>query len=77
MLVDEWLLVSEREIATSIRDHINDLHQLVEGSAGVAFAAMRTHAAADARFDGATRVAISCGQNIGVARLLEVLAAAE
>ncbi len=74
-LVDEWLLVSEQEIATSIRDHINDLHQLVEGSAGVAFAAMLKHAAADARFAGATRVAISCGQNIGVARLLEVLAA--
>ncbi len=75
-LVDEWLLVSEREIATSIRDHINDLHQLVEGSAGVAFAALLKHAAADARFSGATRIAISCGQNIGTARLLEVLAAA-
>ncbi len=76
-LVDEWLLVSEREIACSMRDHINDLHQLVEGSAGVAFAALLKHADADARFAGATRVAISCGQNIGVARLLEVLSAAE
>jgi len=57
-------------------DHINDLHQLVEGSAGVAFAALLKHAAADARFAGATRVAISCGQNIGVARLREVLDAA-
>ncbi len=75
-LVDEWLLVSEQEIAHAMYDHINDLHQLVEGSAGVAFAALLKHAAADARFAGATRVAISCGQNIGVARLREVLDAA-
>ncbi|MCC7052135.1 MAG: pyridoxal-phosphate dependent enzyme [Gemmatimonadaceae bacterium] len=76
-LVDDWLLVSETAIARSIRDHIDDLHQLVEGSAGVAFAGLLQHAAADARFAGATRVAISCGQNIGRARLLEVLAAAD
>lgn len=76
-LVDEWLLVSEREIACAIRDHIDDLHQLVEGSAGVAFAGLLQHAAADRRFDGGTRVAISCGQNIARARLMEVLAAAE
>ena len=76
-LVDEWLLVSEQEIARSIRDHIDDLHQLVEGSAGVAFAGVLKHAAADSRFAGATRVAISCGQNIGATRLLEVLAAVE
>jgi threonine dehydratase len=76
-LVDEWLLVSEQEIARSIRDHINDMHQLVEGSAGVAFAGVLKHAEDDTRFRGATRVAISCGQNIGTARLLEVLAAAE
>ena len=75
-LVDEWLLVSEGEIARSMRDHINDLHQLVEGSAGVAFAGVLQHAESDSRFAGATRVAISCGQNIGTARLLEVLTAA-
>ena len=75
-LVDEWVLLSERDIARGIRDHIDDLHQLVEGSAGVAFAGLLQHAAADARFAGATRVAISCGQNIGRARLMEVLAAA-
>ncbi|MBL0171985.1 MAG: pyridoxal-phosphate dependent enzyme [Gemmatimonadaceae bacterium] len=74
-LVDEWLLVSEQEIARSMRDHIDHLHQLVEGSAGVAFAALLQHAKSDARFRGATRVAISCGQNIGAPRLLEVLAA--
>lgn len=73
-LVDEWLLVSEREIARSMRDHIDHLHQLVEGSAGVAFAALLKHANADSRFRGATRVAISCGQNIGLARLFDVLA---
>jgi threonine dehydratase len=76
-LVDEWLLVSEVAIARSIRDHIDDLHQLVEGSAGVAFAGLLQHAESDTRFAGATRVAISCGQNIGRVRLLEVLAAAE
>lgn len=73
-LVDEWLLVSEQEIARSVRDHIDHLHQLVEGSAGVAFAALHQHALTDDRFRGATRVAISCGQNIGTARLLDILA---
>ena len=75
-LVDEWLLVSERAIASAIRDHINDIHQLVEGSAGVAFAGILQHAASDASLRGQVRVAISCGQNIGAARLREVLDAA-
>jgi threonine dehydratase len=74
-LVDEWLLVSETEIANAICRYIDECHQLVEGSAGVAFAAMLKHAAADPSLAGQTRVAISCGQNIGHARLREVLAA--
>lgn len=75
-LVDEWVLVTEQEIAQCMRDHIDHLHQLVEGSAGVAFAALLKHAHADPGSAGATRIAISCGQNIGAARLLEALAAA-
>jgi threonine dehydratase len=75
-LADDWLVVSETEIARSMVEYIDDCHVLVEGSAGVAFAAMMAHAAADASLAGCTRAVISCGRNIGSARLQEVLAAA-
>jgi threonine dehydratase len=71
-LVDTWITVSEREIAVGMMQYINECHQLVEGSAGTAFAAMEQHAASDPSLRGLSRVAISCGANIGVARLREV-----
>ncbi|MCU0634468.1 MAG: pyridoxal-phosphate dependent enzyme [Gemmatimonadaceae bacterium] len=73
-LVDDWITVSEDEIASAVRDHIDEQHQLVEGAAGVAFAALALDAHRDrARGMACHRVAISCGANIGSARLRELL----
>lgn len=70
-LVDEWVLVSEGEIAAAMRRFIDEHHQLVEGAAGVALAALEGRGAA-AR---GTRVGVVlCGANIANATLLEVLA---
>jgi threonine dehydratase len=73
-LVDRWITIDERAIAIAVRRYIDDAHQLVEGAAGVAFAALVADTQAVAT--GATRVAISCGGNIGSARLRELLDAA-
>ena len=60
-LVDEYLLVSEDEIAEAMRDFIDAHHMLLEGAAGVALAAVRKHAD---RYAGKNVVAIVCGANI-------------
>jgi len=60
-LVDEWIDVSELEIAHAVRNLIDDHHQLVEGAAGVAISA------ATAWADGnpaSTVVAVACGANV-------------
>jgi threonine dehydratase len=76
-LVDDWITVSERDIARAVCAHIDEQHQLVEGAAGVAFAALLADAHREGAPRGVHRVAISCGANIGSARLREVLDAAE
>ncbi|HEX3786564.1 MAG TPA: threonine/serine dehydratase [Pseudonocardiaceae bacterium] len=71
-LVDEWVLVSEAEIGSALAMVIDTEHQLVEGAAGVAFAAARARRADIA----GERVAIfSCGGNIAAATLATALAA--
>lgn len=60
-LVDEYLLVSEDEIAEAMRNFIDAHHMLLEGAAGVALAAVRKHAD---RYAGKNVVAIVCGANI-------------
>lgn len=60
-LVDEWILVEEPEIRSSLRLMIDTEHQLVEGSAAVAIAAGLQ--AARSR-PGQTIVVVSCGANI-------------
>jgi threonine dehydratase len=76
-LVDEWVLVSEAAIATAMRRFIDEHHQLVEGAAGVALAALerRAELGAGARLGGARVAVVLCGANIANARLLEVLSA--
>jgi len=71
-LVDRWLLVEEREIASAIRDVLADQHQLIEGAAGVAVAALRQLAPA---MPGARVAVVSCGANIAPQVLSDVLAA--
>jgi threonine dehydratase len=69
-LVDEWTLVSEPDIAAAIRLGIDQEHQLIEGSAGVALAAARDLAG---RFPGGIIVVVLCGGNIAADTLKEIL----
>jgi threonine dehydratase len=69
-LVDEWVSVSEQEIAAELASIIDTEHLLVEGAAGVAFAAARRHAAAH---HGGRIVVLACGANIGSATLAGAL----
>jgi threonine dehydratase len=60
-LVDEFILVSEEQIAAAVRRYIDVQHQLIEGAAGVAIAAML----ADANLaEGEKSVVVICGANI-------------
>jgi threonine dehydratase len=68
-LVDEWLLVEERDIAEAMRLMIDTHHQLVEGAAGVALAAGLQVAGRTGQ-----RVAVvSCGANIATDTLMSAL----
>lgn len=68
-LVDEWVEVEEADIARAMRHAIEVEHLLIEGSAGVALAALsmlRTPARGRA-------IVVLCGANVSAARLREVL----
>ena len=69
-LVDDYVLVSEDEIASSMRDFIDAHHQLPEGAAGVALAGLAK--AAD-RFKGQKVVVIICGGNVSRDTLRSVI----
>jgi threonine dehydratase len=59
--VDEWVLVSEVEIATAMRDFIDDHHELIEGAAGAAIAAATQR---KAEIQGKRVAIILCGANV-------------
>ena len=69
-LVDEWVLISEEEIAATIRDGLDSARHLMEGAAAVAVAAARRVAP---RFPKANMVVVVCGGNIGTAALRTVI----
>lgn len=69
-LVDEFVLVSEAEIAAAMRQFIDYEHQLIEGAAGVALAAMTRQRDALA---GRQVVALVCGGNVSRDTLKRVL----
>ena len=69
-IVDDYVLVSEDEIAESMREFIDSHHQLPEGAAGVAIAAMKKAAAG---FQGQNIVVIVCGGNISRETLRKVI----
>lgn len=73
-LVDDWVLVDEQEIAAAMAHHIDVHHQLVEGSAGVALAAVDHLSELEGVPANPRIVVISCGANIGADRLVEALA---
>lgn len=72
-VVDEWVLVSEHDIARTVALMIDGHHSLVEGAAAVALHAAR---AWGTDHPGARVVAVSCGANISSARLADALALA-
>lgn len=66
--IDEWVCVSEADIAGAMVAVLERQGKLVEGSAGVAVAAaMRAAARGDLR--GKTAVAICCGGNVALEKL--------
>jgi threonine dehydratase len=67
-VVDDWIEIDEGEIATAMRHAIEVEHMLIEGSAGVAIAALKRRGALTGRV-----VVVLCGANVSAARLREVL----
>jgi len=71
-LIDEFVLVDEDEIAAAMRSFIDCEHQLIEGAAGVAVAAMLRHKDALA---GRKVAVLICGGNVSRDTLLRILQA--
>ena len=68
--LDDFVTVEEDDIRQAFLDLIEIEHQLVEGSAAMAYAAARAHAPC---VDGTT-VVILCGGNVGTEKLRGILA---
>lgn len=69
-LVDEFVLVSEEQIAAAMRDFIDAEHMLVEGAGGVALAALRKKAL---DYRGRDVVIVVCGANVSRETLRQVI----
>ena len=69
-LVDDYVLIDEPEIAAAMRTFMDSQHQLIEGAAGVAIAAMLANAA---DLKGRKVVILVCGANISRESLLSVI----
>jgi threonine dehydratase len=69
--LDDFVTVSEEEIHAAFIDLIEVEHQLVEGSAAMAYAAARRHATAGQ----GTVAVVLCGGNVGVDRLRSIVGA--
>ncbi|MGM0546050.1 MAG: threonine/serine dehydratase [Bacteroidota bacterium] len=69
-LVDDFILISEDEIADAIRSMITHHSKLVEGSAAVAIASLLKH---PERFADQTTIIIVCGANISADKLQSII----
>ncbi len=69
-LVDDFVLVSERQIASAMRHYINAEQHRIEGAAGVAVAALLD---CQGTLRGMKIAVIICGGNISEATLKTVL----
>lgn len=69
-LVDDFILISEDEIADAIRSMIKHHSKLVEGSAGVAVASLLKY---PEQFKDQTTVIVICGANISTDKLQTIL----
>ncbi|MFD7160141.1 pyridoxal-phosphate dependent enzyme [Kribbella sp. NPDC059898] len=70
-LVDEWVLVSEDSIRDALRLVIDTEHQLIEGAAALAFAAVRERRT---ELAGRRVAVVSCGGNMSSSTLVRALA---
>jgi threonine dehydratase len=70
-LVDDWVLVEEDAIREALRMVIDTEHQLIEGSAALAFAAARERRT---ELAGKRVAVVSCGGNISSSMLVAALA---
>ena len=70
-IISDFVLLTEDEIAAGIRNGLEDHHQLIEGSAGAAIAALKKR---ETELNGKTVVIVICGGNISSNTLREVLA---
>ena len=68
--VDEYIAVSEEEIAANLREFMGAQHMLIEGSAAVAIAGFLKTAA---QLQGARVAIVLCGANISLETLKEIL----
>ena len=69
-VVDDYVLVSEQQIAEAMREFIDAHHMLLEGAAGVALAGLKKAAAP---YRGKSVVVIVCGGNISRETLKKVI----
>lgn len=69
-LVDDFVLVSEEQIAAAMRQFVDLEHQLIEGAAAVALAAMLEQEKAN---QGSKVVVLICGGNVSRDTLRQVL----
>ncbi len=73
-LVDEWHLLSEEATKAAMRLYIENDNHLLEGSAGLAIAALLEAAErGSARFEGKTVVLVICGSRISAKTLKSLL----
>jgi threonine dehydratase len=68
--VDEWVLVSEEEIARALYVTLQHEHKVVEGAAAMAIACVLQ---CGSRYAGKTVAVISCGNNISVESLKQII----
>lgn len=69
-LVDEWITVTENEIANSLKEFIQNQHSLIEGAAAVALASYKKK---HKDLYGKNVVIIICGSNISAPLLKQIL----
>ncbi|KXJ08609.1 uncharacterized protein LOC110248550 [Exaiptasia diaphana] len=69
-VVDDWVIVTEEEIAKAIYNVMEHHHKIVEGSAGLAIAA---YIKTMSKYKGKNVVVLSCGSNISVNRIKDII----
>lgn len=72
-VIDEYVVVSEAEIAAAMRQLAESEHLIVEGAAGAALAGLARVAS---RYEGRKAAVVLCGRNIGLDAFVAAISAA-